>query len=139
MCCSLEADADRLSIVAATLANNGVNPLTGDRVLSTGTVKETLSIMNSCGMHDYSGEFSFKIGIPAKSGDGGGILVVVPGLMGFCTYSPSLDQFENSARGIQFCELISRRFKLHQFCLESDPLINPNLKDYHYTLLEYAS
>lgn len=59
MCCSLEADADRLSIVAATLANNGVNPLTGDRVLSSDTVRETLSIMNCCGMYDFSGQFAF--------------------------------------------------------------------------------
>lgn len=55
MCCSLEADTDRLSIVAATLANNGVNPLTGERVLSPDTVRETLSIMNCCGMYDFSG------------------------------------------------------------------------------------
>lgn len=100
MCCSLEADTDRLSIVAATLANNGVNPLTGDRVLSTITVRETLSIMNCCGMYDYSGEFAFKIGMPAKSGVGGGIIVVVPGIMGFCTYSPPLDGYGNSARGV---------------------------------------
>ena len=113
MCCSLEADADRLSIVAGTLANNGLNPLTGDRVLSTITVKETLSIMNCCGMYDYSGEFAFKIGMPAKSGVGGGIIVVVPGVMGFCTYSPPLDSYGNSARGVQFCRLLSERFKLH--------------------------
>ena len=55
MCCSLEADTDRLSIVAATLANNGVNPLTGKRILSAQTVQDTLSIMNCCGMYDYSG------------------------------------------------------------------------------------
>ena len=107
MCCSLEADADRLSIVAATLANNGVNPLTGDKVLSSDTVRETLSIMNCCGMYDFSGQFAFQIGIPAKSGVGGGIIVVVPGIMGFCTYSPPLDEYGNSARGIQFCKLIS--------------------------------
>lgn len=113
MCCSLEADTDRLSIVAATLANNGINPLTGRRVLSTDTVRETLSIMNCCGMYDFSGQFAFQIGIPAKSGVGGGIIVVVPGIMGFCTYSPPLDSYGNSARGVQFCELMSKRFKLH--------------------------
>lgn len=113
MCCSLEADADRLSIVAATLANGGVNPLTGERVLSTITVRETLSIMNCCGMYDYSGEFAFKVGMPAKSGVGGGIIVVVPGKMGFCTYAPPLDSYGNSARGGQFCKLISQRLKFH--------------------------
>lgn len=139
MCCSLETDSDRLSIVAATLANNGVNPLTGERVLSTETVKETLSIMNCCGMRQFSGEFAFKIGMPAKSCGGGGILVVVPGVMGFCTYSPPLDTFGNSSRGVQFCKLISQRLKMHQFCLEQDPLISPTTKDYHYDLLNFAS
>lgn len=59
MCCSLESDTDRLSIVAATLANNGICPLTGERVLSSNTVRETLSIMNCCGMYDFSGQFAF--------------------------------------------------------------------------------
>ena len=100
MCCSLEGDANRLSIVAATLANNGVNPLTGDRVLSSITVRDTLSIMNCYGMKNNSGEFAFKIGMSAKSGFGGGIFVVIPGSMGFCTYSPLLDAYGNSARGV---------------------------------------
>lgn len=139
MCCSLEGDADRMAIVAATLANNGINPLTGDRVLSTVTVRETLSIMNCCGMYDYSGEFAFKIGMPAKSGVGGAIIVVVPGVMGFCTYSPPLDTYGNSARGVQFCKLISQRLKLHQFNLENDPLVSVHMKDHHFDLLDYAS
>jgi len=66
MCNAIEADTNRLSIVAATLANNGICPLTGDRVLSTTTVKETLSVMNCHGMHDYSGEFAFQVGLLAK-------------------------------------------------------------------------
>lgn len=139
MCCSLEADADRMAIVAATLANNGVNPLTGDRVLSNITVRETLSIMNCCGMYDFSGEFAFKIGMPAKSGVGGGIIVVVPGKLGFCTFSPSLDSYGNSARGVQFCRLVSNRLKFHQFVLDEDPLVSPYIKDYHYDLLNYCS
>ena len=69
--------------------------------------------MNCCGMYDFSGQFAFQIGIPAKSGVGGGIIVVVPGVMGFCTYSPPLDSYGNSARGVQFCELMSIRFNLH--------------------------
>ena len=139
MCCSLESDTDRLSIVAATLANNGVNPLTGDRVLSTITVKETLSIMNCCGMYDYSGEFAFEIGMPAKSGVAGGIIVVVPGIMGFCTYSPPLDSCGNSARGVQFCRLLSQRLKLHQFVLEEDPLLSAGVNNNHFQLLDFAS
>lgn len=139
MWCSLEADTDRLSIVAATLANNGVNPLTGKRVLHADTVRETLSMMNCCGMYDFSGQFAFQIGLPAKSGVGGGIIVVVPGIMGFCTYSPNLDEYGNSARGVQFCELISKRLKLHQFNLDKDPLLSPYVQDHHYSLLMFAS
>lgn len=90
-------------------------------------------------MYDFSGQYAFKIGIPSKSGVGGGIIVVVPGIMGFCTYSPPLDSYGNSARGVQFCELLSKRFKLHQFNLSMDPLLTSNVLDHHYNLLTYAS
>ena len=90
-------------------------------------------------MYDFSGQFAFQIGIPAKSGVGGGIIVVVPGVMGFCTYSPPLDSYGNSARGVQFCELMSKRFNLHQFNLSTDPLVSPYVQDHHYSLLMYSS
>jgi glutaminase len=117
-CCSLQLDADSMAIIAGTLANGGICPMTGERILSTGTVKEVLSIMNSCGMYDYSGEFAFKVGLPAKSGVSGGIMLIVPGLMGICTYSPPLDQYGNSAKGVQFCQEISQHFGFH--CFEID-------------------
>ena len=119
---SLEADADRLSIIAATLANNGVCPLTGDAILSPRIVRDVLSTMFCCGMNDHTGKFAFEIGLPAKSGVGGGTMVVVPGVMGFCTYSPKLDQYSNSVRGTLFSKLLSQRFELHRFTVGLDPL-----------------
>ena len=104
-----------MSVIAATLANGGVNPLTGERVVSTKTVRDVLSIMNSCGMYDYSGEFAFKVGVPAKSGVSGAIMTIVPGVMGYCTYSPLLDSYGNSSRGVQFCEALSQKYDLHYF------------------------
>jgi len=95
-CCSLLINADAMAVVAATLANGGVCPLTGEQILSAETVKCCLSIMGSCGMYDYSGEFAFKVGLPAKSGVGGAIFSVIPGVMGICTFSPCLDRYGNS-------------------------------------------
>ena len=90
-CCSLEADCDFMSVVAGTLANGGVCPLTGEVVLKPDTVKEVLSLMASCGMYDYSGEYCFNVGLPSKSGVSGAVLTVIPGVMGVCTYAPPLD------------------------------------------------
>jgi glutaminase len=104
-----------MSIIAATLANGGVCPLTNERVLQTKTVKDVLSIMNSCGMYDYSGEFAFRVGIPAKSGVSGAVMIIVPGVMGICTFCPKLDTHGNSTRGVQFCRLMSEKYALHYF------------------------
>lgn len=126
---SLEADADRLSIIAATLANNGICPLTGDAVLSQRIVRDVLSTMFCCGMNDYSGKFAFEIGLPAKSGVGGGTMVVVPGVMGFCTYSPRLDEHSNSVRGTLFSKMFSNRFGLHRFMISNDPMLDSQSKN----------
>ena len=98
-CCSLELTAEAMSVVAATLANGGVCPLTGERVFQSGTVRKCLSLMSSCGMYDFSGEWAFRVGLPAKSGVSGVIMIVVPNVMGLVCWSPRLDENGNSVRG----------------------------------------
>jgi glutaminase len=113
--CSILIDARDLGVMAATLANNGVNPLTGERALAENHVRSLLSVMHSCGMYDFSGEWGFRVGMPAKSGVGGGIVAVLPGQFGIGTFSPRLDAQGNSVRGIGVCEALSEYFNLHVF------------------------
>ena len=114
-CCSVESDAESLSVVAASLANGGASPLGGGRVFSTSTVQRCLSLMSSCGMYDYSGEFAFSIGLPAKSGVSGALMVVVPQVMGICVWSPRLDALGNSVRGIEFSRQLVSRYNFHAY------------------------
>jgi len=125
-CCSIEVNAEILSIVASTLANGGINPFTGKRVWSSSTVKNVLSMMLMCGMYDYSGECAFKIGIPSKSGVAGAVMIVIPNVMGIVSWSPVLDPVGNSYRGIQFSELFGKTFNFHIFdSLSDNTKINP--------------
>ncbi len=114
-CCAIEVGIDSLAHAAATLANYGVCPSTGKKVFKHDTVRNTLSLMFSCGMYDHSGEFAFKVGLPAKSGIAGGLMVVIPNLMGIAIYSPPLDAHGNSVRGINFCEKLVEKFNFHAF------------------------
>jgi glutaminase len=111
--CSILVTARDLAIMAATLANGGVNPLTGQRVLSPYVVARTLSVMTSSGMYDFAGEWMYRVGIPAKSGVGGGILAALPSQIGLGTFSPRLDEYGNSVRGVLVCEELSKAFGLH--------------------------
>jgi glutaminase len=114
-CCAIELDTQALAAVAATFANAGINPLTNDPVFKPSTVRYCLSLMSSCGMYDYSGEFAFTIGLPAKSGVSGGLMLVVPGVMGVCIWSPRLDAHGNSVRGVAFCREFIGRYNFHTF------------------------
>ena len=114
-CCSLEVTAEMMSMVAATLANGGICPTTGQRVFGPETVRNCLSLMYSCGMYDFSGEFAFTIGLPAKSGVSGAMMIVVPNVMGICTWSPRLDRLGNSVRGIEFCKALVDRYNFHNY------------------------
>ncbi len=111
--CSILVTCRDLAVMGATLANWGINPLTGERAVEQPYVKDILSIMLSCGMYDYSGEWAYRIGLPAKSGVGGGIVAVIPGQGAVATYSPRLDAKGNSVRGIRVLEAIAEEFGLH--------------------------
>lgn len=125
-CCSMEANCESMSVIAATLANGGICPVTEDKVLRPDSIRDVLSLMHSCGMYDYSGQFAFKVGLPAKSGVCGGMLVVIPNVMGICTWSPPLDPMGNSCRGVQFCEELVQVFNFHRF---DNPKHATNKKD----------
>ncbi|MFO0896975.1 MAG: glutaminase A [Pirellulales bacterium] len=117
--CSVRVTSRDLAMMSATLANGGVNPVTGVRAIAAEYVKDVLSIMLTCGMYDYAGEWAYRVGLPAKSGVAGGIAAVAPGKLGIGVYSPRLDRKGNSVRGVQACSELSRRFGLHAF--ESSP------------------
>ncbi len=113
--CSILINAHDLAVMGATLANAGVNPVSKERAIESQYVKDVLSVMLSCGMYDYAGEWAYRVGLPAKSGVGGGICAVVPGKVGIGILSPLLDARGNSVRGIKVCEELSSRFGLHAF------------------------
>jgi glutaminase len=113
--CSVLVTCQDLAVMAATLANGGVNPCTGRQVLSGVHVSQVLSVMGTCGMYNRSGEWLLRVGLPAKSGVGGGICAVLPGQMGIGTFSPPLDEKGNSVRGVLACRELSDRFALHLF------------------------
>lgn len=113
--CSLEVNCQSVSVMAATLANGGICPATGHQVMNGVSCRDVLSLMHSCGMYDYSGQYAFKVGLPAKSGVSGCTMVVVPNVMGLCLWSPPLDIYGNSVRGVQFCEELTRVFSFHHY------------------------
>jgi glutaminase len=113
--CAILMTARDLATMGATLANLGYNPITRQPVFDVDTIKAMLSIMFTCGMYDYSGEWAFRVGVPAKSGVAGGVLAVVNRQLGIATYSPRLDTRGNSVRGIEVCAELGARFGLHVF------------------------
>jgi glutaminase len=118
--CSILVTARDLAVMATTLANHGINPLTGEQVVTPYAVARTLSVMTSSGMYDYAGEWIYRVGIPAKSGVGGGIVAALPSQFGLGTFSPLLDSHGNSVRGLKVCEELSSHFDLHVLNRTSD-------------------
>jgi glutaminase len=111
--CSVNIDCRDLALVAATLANGGVNPVTGVRAVREDVVRSILSVMTTCGMYDGAGEWLVSVGIPAKSGVSGGVLGVLPGRLGVAVFSPRLDEQGNSVRGVAVCRDLSQDLALH--------------------------
>lgn len=111
--CSIDVTCRDLALMAATMANNGINPVTHERALATEQIERVLSVMTTCGMYDAAGDWVARVGLPAKSGVGGGVLAVLPGQIGIAVYSPRLDVHGNSVRGVQACSELSKRLELH--------------------------
>lgn len=128
--CAILVTARDLAVMGATLAANGVNPVTNKRVIEPDTAAKTLSVMVSAGMYDYSGEWNYRVGLPAKSGVGGGIMATLPAQIGLGTFSPPLDDLGNSVRGIKVCERLSSYFGLHLLS-RSDDVTNSISADYN--------
>ena len=113
--CSILGHCADLAMMAATLANRGVNPVTGEQAIRGEYVESVLGVMGTCGMYDYAGEWLYEVGMPAKSGVAGGIVAVLPGHLGIGVFSPRLDNHGNSVRGIKACSALSRHWDLHLF------------------------
>lgn len=111
--CSVLVSTRDLAMMAATLANGGVHPLTGERVVERPVLRQALSVMSTCGMYDAAGDWATQVGIPAKSGVAGGIIGALPGQLGIATFSPRLDAHGNSVRGISLFERFSSDMGLH--------------------------
>lgn len=112
---SLLVTCHDLAVMAATLANKGINPITGERAVEEMYVKDILNLMYTCGMHKDTGDWAYRVGLPARSSNSGAIIAVVPRQLGIAVYSPPLNAHGHSVRGVKVCEELSQRFGLHIF------------------------
>lgn len=113
--CSVLVTVKDLAVMAATLANGGINPKTGERAVLVETVPDILTVMLTCGMYDYAGQWAYEAGLPAKSGVSGAVMAVVPGQFGVAAFSPKLDRFGNSVRAVEACRQLSAMFSFHSY------------------------
>ena len=113
--CSIKATVVDLANIAFVFANGGVDVKTGQRLFSKENARYVNAILMTCGMYDGSGEFALNVGVPAKSGVGGGIMAIVPGKVGIGIYSPALNRKGNSLAGIKALELLSHKWDLSIF------------------------
>jgi len=113
--CSIEMTCQGIANAALTLSNNGIDPITGEVIVPKRFARISKTFMMTCGMYDASGEFAMNVGIPAKSGVGGGIMCSVPKRMGIGVFGPSLDKKGNSIAGIKMLEALSKKYDLSLF------------------------
>ncbi len=111
--CSTLITCEDLSLMGATIANDGVNPLTGERLIQSAHIAPLLAEMTMEGLYDYSGDWAFLVGLPGKSGVGGGLLAIVPGKMAIAAFSPPLDEAGNSVRGQMMIRTIADKLDLN--------------------------
>ena len=113
--CSIMVNTVDLALMAATLSNNGIQPLTKNKIINPETSSDMLSLMFSCGMYDTAGEWAYTVGLPAKSGVSGGLIAVVPGVMGIAVYSPLIDHHGHSIRAVNVLKELSKIYSLSIF------------------------
>ncbi len=113
--CSVNVTARDLAVMGATLANGGTNTLGGERVVSEAAARHVLAVMTTAGLYETTGEWIYTVGVPAKSGVGGGIVAVIPGRFAIATFSPPLDQAGNSVRGQRAIQALVERFEASMF------------------------
>jgi glutaminase len=113
--CSLQVTTRDLALMAATLANGGVQPTTGRLLVSRAVLRRVLSVMAGCGMYDGAGHWLTEVGLPAKSGVSGGILAVLPSQFGVASYAPPLNEHGNSVRGVAAFRSLSQHYGSHLF------------------------
>ena len=113
--CSILATNSSMSLMAATLANGGLNPISGERVVSPHHVRCALPLMLTSGMYDYSGQWAYDVGVPAKSGVGGCVFLVIPNVAGIAIWSPRLDDNGNSSRGVAVATELVKHLAIHNF------------------------
>jgi glutaminase len=118
--CSLRVSATDLAVMGATLADGGVNPLTGEQVVSAATCTRVLAVLATAGLYERSGEWLYDIGLPGKSGVSGGIVTIAPGKGGLGTFSPPLDAAGNSVRGQRITKFLSERLGLNLFASQPE-------------------
>lgn len=133
--CAVLTTVTDLAVMAATLASGGTNPLTGEEVFSRVAARQVLSVMLTCGMYDNAGDWVSDVGLPAKSGVGGGIIAALPSRFGIASYAPQLDLHGNSVRGTYFFERLSADFALHML----DGVVPRDLEECAQELMEVGT